>query len=173
MDRIFSTCPPTKLWLPRTRGDGPYSTFTVSVLAEAPPHTRGWTGGREGLYGQPSGSPAHAGMDPFNFSPRKPGNWLPRTRGDGPWFDPKAQADYQAPPHTRGWTAVGIIPAARYEGSPAHAGMDRCGMTCESARCWLPRTRGDGPAKAKRPPSNAEAPPHTRGWTWCRHHCRR
>ena len=92
------------LRLPRTRGDGPVSNVGRRFRKSAPPHTRGWTHGRDRHAGRRHGSPAHAGMDPSRWqtepqterlpahagmdpspaSARRNLNWLPRTRGDGP-----------------------------------------------------------------------------------------
>ena len=129
--------------LPRTRGDGP------SAMASD-------GDGR-------NGSPAHAGMDPP--PPHCPPGlyWLPRTRGDGPLLSGFSRYKGMAPPHTRGWTAIGYLPAPTPAwlprtrgdgpetgieagsfvlGSPAHAGMDLRWGLCNGESTRLPRTRG-------------------------------
>ena len=134
-------------------------------------------------------SPAHAGMDRlWTFLGQHVGGF-PRTRGDGPQHDYRADRGQWFPPHTRGWTpsppmqekAVRVSPAhagwtgravpyaVRDEVSPAHAGMDRRGLTNhrKCTQLGFPRTRGDGPLVAA---VNVRAgidgfPPHTRGWT--------
>ncbi len=50
-------------------------------------------------------------------------------------------------------------------GFPAHAGMDPPTRRRRFPRSRLPRTRGDGPAAARRRPRCPRASPHTRGWT--------
>ena len=151
--------------LPRTRGDGPSTRRCCPVSCGASPHTRGWTlvdREREPLQ---RGFPAHAGMDPALALRRSPFPWLPRTRGDGPSPILVTRFRSKASPHTRGWTRS--IPARRQSarGFPAHAGMDP-GFTADvQPHQRLPRTRGDGPAKAKARTRKAKASPHTRGWT--------
>ena len=76
---------PSSCWgLPRTRGDGPVESQSVSDVPGASPHTRGWTHRGAGTAPVNVGFPAHAGMDPRRdlACPRSPR--LPRTRGDGP-----------------------------------------------------------------------------------------
>ncbi len=104
IDPIGTTDLPARPGLPRTRGDRPRSTISLSVIFQSPPHTRGST-----LVGNsgdaPSDvSPAHAGID----LPRDAGAgywWgLPRTRGDRPAGYISFLAIVQSPPHTRGST---------------------------------------------------------------------
>ena len=78
----------------------------VSLLDRhtAPPHTRGWTLVARRHRGLRTGSPAHAGMDPLSAASRTSPIRLPRTRGDGPWPEPRTDQPDEAPPHTRGWT---------------------------------------------------------------------
>ena len=71
-----------------------------------------------------------------------------------------------APPPTRGSTlrAPGFRPGDG--GSPAHAGIDRCGFWVS---CWLtrlPRPRGDRPYSTRAHNVRASAPPPTRGSTF-------
>ena len=152
-------------WLPRTRGDGPSSRTRARREIAAPPHARGWT--RRGgtvLQGR-AGSPARAGMDPSGPPSRDRCPRLPRTRGDGPRPGTCPGGTRPAPPHARGWTPTCPVRLTQDRGSPARAGMDppdRCGGT---ARAWLPRTRGDGPASAVTGSYASRAPPHARGWT--------
>ena len=58
----------------------------------------------------------------------------------------------------------------RSSGCPARAGMDpaRLPPICRLTR--LPRTRGDGPAEARRCRKRWAAAPHARGWTFWRRH---
>ena len=91
---------------------------------------------------------------------RSPRRWLPRTRGDGPPRRRRrsgGQRDARPPasPHTRGWTRElsGVDPD-RF-GFPAHAGMDPRHALQPVNGPRLPRTRGDGPVGGQ--PSRTEA----------------
>ena len=55
--------------LPRTRGDRPQLAADALGLLSAPPHTRGSTPEDLAAVDLPSGSPAHAGIDPGRCSP--------------------------------------------------------------------------------------------------------
>ena len=70
-----------------------------------------------------------------------------------------------ASPHTRGWTRASRPSWRGGPGFPAHAGMDPASPSGMFRPQWLPRTRGDGPAKTERIAHNRAASPHTRGWT--------
>ena len=93
--------------LPRTRGDGPPRSHQADSVAQASPHTRGWTPGQLCRRRTVRGFPAHAGMDPpeTRVSAGLPG--LPRTRGDGPAPFAVTFCRVSASPHTRGWTHTG------------------------------------------------------------------
>ena len=151
--------------LPRTRGDGPEGEHAVIHTVRAPPHTRGWTRHRAPARVSGQGSPAHAGMDLVNLEPFLALARLPRTRGDGPFWDLEDATRREAPPHTRGWTPQAPSAAAAAPGSPAHAGMDPRRSRSRAPRARLPRTRGDGPDRRREYGNSHEAPPHTRGWT--------
>ena len=162
--------PPGKRWattrrLPRTRGDGPRASRPCWTRSMAPPHTRGWTYSPPTSSSGPTGSPAHAGMDPSRMT----GHWLsirlPRTRGDGPAQFQREENRATAPPHTRGWTPGIVLTRLHARGSPAHAGMDPDTGRCYQDNGRLPRTRGDGPLPADSRDVEPQAPPHTRGWT--------
>ena len=56
-----------------------------------------------------------------------------------------ANVEWEASPHTRGWTPD--IALVKYK------------------KLGLPRTRGDGPVPNDATASDIEASPHTRGWT--------
>ena len=73
-------------WLPRTRGDGPDHGRVGGRRSWAPPHTRGWTAAMWKAFSASTGSPAHAGMDPPVSGRDFDADWLPRTRGDGPYY---------------------------------------------------------------------------------------
>ncbi len=151
--------------LPRTRGDGPPTGRDRTNPHRAPPHTRGWTLIAELAARRWSGSPAHAGMDPFVHVAAAHVAGLPRTRGDGPLATDEVANDNAAPPHTRGWTPDPAKCRKLAIGSPAHAGMDPVRDGVRWHVVGLPRTRGDGPGACIRYKSGCRAPPHTRGWT--------
>ena len=165
MDRTLSVDGAFATGLPRTRGDGPPVGLDASSPSEAPPHTRGWTldDGTEITYR--FGSPAHAGMDPCEIVSDPSAAWLPRTRGDGPFWSLEDATRREAPPHTRGWTPMVNAIGSPPRGSPAHAGMDPSSGSATIRRPRLPRTRGDGPRRKVAGSVAAPAPPHTRGWT--------
>ena len=151
--------------LPRTRGDGPYRWRAQTWFGPASPHTRGWTQRRSGVPAVGIGFPAHAGMDRVGLLVAGDFGRLPRTRGDGPVSSAQSLIQTEASPHTRGWTRECRRVAARLDGFPAHAGMDRLLKSRRPRRCWLPRTRGDGPEKISTSATVRMASPHTRGWT--------
>ena len=153
------------VWLPRTRGDGPYAGKGYDLHPMAPPHTRGWTRAEVLQRGSEPGSPAHAGMDPHGDGADKLTGWLPRTRGDGPQLVLPDDGYMVAPPHTRGWTHPPGGHVRDRDGFPAHAGMDPTPTPRKTSRTRLPRTRGDGPASEPAAVRGTRAPPHTRGWT--------
>ncbi len=113
-----------RLWLPRSRGDGPLACPPAPPLPGAPPLTRGWTPTTSRTTPPPPGSPAHAGMDPKAVGRCLVRGRLPRSRGDGPHDDDDVSASLPAPPLTRGWTHVDGSCTCPRDGSPAHAGMD-------------------------------------------------
>ena len=69
-------------------------------------------------------------------------------------------------PHTRGWTEYNSS-EGKFEKPvfPAHAGMDRYRQVASSMPMRFPRTRGDGPRRARSTPPTRGFSPHTRGWT--------
>ena len=154
-----------RTWLPRTRGDGPFSQFPARTTVAASPHTRGWTCVRRRGRGERGGFPAHAGMDLRRAHPSAERTGLPRTRGDGPDLHATDGAWTEASPHTRGWTEIPHPAKCRESGFPAHAGMDPCSPCPIASIARLPRTRGDGPSRTLSPRAVRTASPHTRGWT--------
>ena len=165
MDPAASGSPSSTSWLPRARGDGPLNLSADVRPMQAPPRTRGWTPRTEGASFAPSGSPAHAGMDPYIVTRARLAEWLPRARGDGPPPPPPPPPKSMAPPRTRGWTSSHGAAAAPPIGSPAHAGMDPVILSVEWWDSRLPRARGDGPTSLRSSPTAPRAPPRTRGWT--------
>ena len=165
MDPTSPSGRPARAGLPRTRGDGPVIVSLAVWLMTASPHTRGWTLGVAGRQHEPSGFPAHAGMDlrSRSVSSFRPG--LPRTRGDGPCCSASSAPITAASPHTRGWTRHRRVKAAGDLGFPAHAGMDPGCSRAGIRLSGLPRTRGDGPGSSAALTRAVTASPHTRGWT--------
>ena len=78
------TCP-TWTGLPRARGDRPTTTPASRYLSAAPPRPRGSTHIPQIPSPIDLGSPAPAGIDPFDDAARTLNTWLPRARGDRPW----------------------------------------------------------------------------------------
>ena len=93
------------------------------------------------------------------------GTWLPRLRGDGPYFTRAVNNMASAAPPTRGWTRT-VSPMARApSGCPAYAGMDPIPRHHQTCLVRLPRLRGDGPRKKAIMLAPTGAAPPTRGWT--------
>ncbi len=151
--------------LPRTRGDGPSSSFCPSARTRAPPHPRGWTPWSAAGGDVWEGSPAPAGMDLIASVQWTPRLRLPRTRGDGPPGVCGCCGGARAPPHPRGWTRPADPGARPAAGSPAPAGMDPTPPPIPHHQLRLPRTRGDGPNNNNIGTFVGSAPPHPRGWT--------
>ena len=72
------------------------------------------------------GSPARAGMDPDGVRAALTGYRFPRTRGDGPKKVRDTPPYIRVPPHARGWTREGMMPASKGRGSSARTRMDLC-----------------------------------------------
>ncbi len=68
----------------------------------------------------------------------------------------------KAPPRTRGSTRPRAAWSARFEGSPAHAGIDPRPSTTTWPWSRLPRARGDRPAASPTTTRMTAAPPRTR-----------
>ena len=109
---------------PRTGGDGPFLTHCVVCWYLLPPHGRGWTQPRMGLWCTVAASPARAGMDLVGISVASLLNGFPRTGGDGPGGPVAFMVDPQLPPHGRGWTWYHRRNSGAFGASPARAGMD-------------------------------------------------
>ena len=167
MDRWPGVERPGHPWLPRTRGDGPCPAPATHIMYLASPHTRGWTPRQIVSVEADHGFPAHAGMDPSTMPRRTGRRRLPRTRGDGPLIEHFGRREFQASPHTRGWTPDPRVERMGCGGFPAHAGMDPRTPNPRKSPRRLPRTRGDGPVIEKCGEWQIEASPHTRGWTPC------
>src|SRR5690606_37306266 len=90
---------------------------------------------------------------------------LPRTRGDGPYYEVIARGALDSPPHARGWTLQHVALDAPGDLSPARAGMDPSSSAESICTAPLPRTRGDGPGCRTTLSWSRFSPPHARGWT--------
>ena len=150
---------------PRTRGDGPCRSCARVRPLWVSPHTRGWTPVLLTPHFAVVGFPAHAGMDPACARPASRPCRFPRTRGDGPVGYASVGVLLAVSPHTRGWTQRSGVTQPQGIGFPAHAGMDPAPSCVPPHQGRFPRTRGDGPLEAVRPPPVLEVSPHTRGWT--------
>ena len=165
MDRSAGTPRRARPRLPRPRGDGPRSAWSMPGLPAASPPTRGWTRQLPDHRPHAAGFPAHAGMDPTSTAPATPSTWLPRPRGDGPPLTSIRRMPSTASPPTRGWTRVGPRRGRLLGGFPAHAGMDPLPSRFPRHRLRLPRPRGDGPSWLNAQARAGKASPPTRGWT--------
>ena len=159
------------MWLPRSRGDGPKPSAKRGANDAAAPLARGWTLPRLRPVADLRGCPARAGMDPWPpccvGTPRR----LPRSRGDGPGASSYAEGGGMAAPLARGWTQRRRVFVVASAGCPARAGMDPQTQIQSIRTCWLPRSRGDGPATGIGALAAIKAAPLARGWT--RGLCRR
>ena len=165
MDPLLLVQATTVEGFPRTRGDGPCSSFMGPPMGVLPPHTRGWTPEPWRPEMPETASPAHAGMDPSDSGSFSSGESFPRTRGDGPRVQEWRVSRDWLPPHTRGWTPDARPAEPTPAASPAHAGMDPRGGRGPDGGGRFPRTRGDGPRTIRCSTAPIRLPPHTRGWT--------
>ncbi len=108
---------------PRTCGDGPGQTPTGSRSTPCSPHPRGWPPGRRLGSTQALLLPAPAGMAPSRRPGTVGGEPAPRTRGDGPCREWRAQlVDFLLP------APAGMVPGNLFgfgteSTDPAPAGM--------------------------------------------------
>ena len=150
-------------WFPRPRGDGPMDSQRHLVSSSGfpahagmdprrrcrrsvrvSPPTRGWTLRPPSIdRDRVIGFPRPRGDGPKLIGQLTRSGRFPRPRGDGPHdrFFPHHVPSVSPP--TRGWTPGCIAGEMRkYDGFPAHAGMDPISLADER---WFPRPRGDGP----------------------------
>ncbi len=132
--------------LPRVGGDRPYAVIDTAYVTVAPPRGRGSTRGHDRLPRRLLGSPAWAGIDPLVLRALVGARRLPRVGGDRPPVGNPAPDPTRAPPRGRGSTLARLDVAARYDGSPAWAGIDRGARGSSPLALWLPRVGGDRPA---------------------------
>ena len=162
MDPSTGRCRRCNPWLPRSRGDGPQVKDHLLASGMAAPLTRGWT--LEGCADvlRRRGCPAHAGMDPTARCRAAGARWLPRSRGDGPYYAGTYGRVAQAAPLTRGWTRRQDGAVHQQLGCPAHAGMDPRPTVRLTHSGWLPRSRGNGPSVPAREATAGTAAPAER-----------
>ena len=131
--------------LPRARGDRPDIDGFCVTWGAASPRTRGST--PERFYRTPReyGFPAHAGIDLYSALARLVASWLPRARGDRPFWASMRPVEAKASPRTRGSTLLGLRLARSRSGFPAHAGIDLILLAVLGCGIGLPRARGDRP----------------------------
>jgi len=111
------------------------------------------------------GSPAHAGIDLPLALRRSSSARLPRACGDRPASDRSFRKVSMAPPRMRGSTLPHSKQKKAGEGSPAHAGIDRCRARWRSRCGRLPRACGDRPHAQLACAPARTAPPRMRGST--------
>ena len=150
---------------PRPRGDGPRTPCRRRRNHRVSPPTRGWTAELAAGRRPRCGFPAHAGMDPSRWRCSQATPRFPRPRGDGPSGRRSRRAGREVSPPTRGWTPDVYSAADRWQGFPAHAGMDPSTQSLRVDATWFPRPRGDGPALQTVAWDSAAVSPPTRGWT--------
>ena len=165
MDPVRPVPPRGALRIPRTRGDGPFSSTVEAWTTPDSPHPRGWTRPGPGRRHRRRGFPAPAGMDLTETDRRPFAEGIPRTRGDGPPNTHPEASIAADSPHPRGWTRDQRFGNLRDDGFPAPAGMDRRRRRRRNCRPRIPRTRGDGPMMQVSVQLPAEDSPHPRGWT--------
>ena len=147
MDRIFRRECVLGRGVPRLRGDGPCTSFSLILLALCSPPTRGWTAVRNCAHERTGVFPAYAGMDRTPSAFFCATNGVPRLRGDGP-------------------SCRGRSSSVRAQGVfPAYAGMDRIKGMLERSMQSVLRLRGDGPVRSETSRWTPACSPPTRGWT--------
>ena len=155
----------TRRRIPRTRGDGPFSSFSPWHPSTDSPHPRGWTVDGPRAAAHAVGFPAPAGMDLGQGERRAMPERIPRTRGDGPDTGNGTFVMEWDSPHPRGWTLIGSSVKLVAGGFPAPAGMDPRSPGPGLDRDRIPRTRGDGPGCPVVVDEASMDSPHPRGWT--------
>ena len=151
--------------IPRARGDGPPPPRHGTCRPGDSPRSRGWTRNRGSRCRDLRGFPALAGMDPRAAQARARETWIPRARGDGPAPSAATRPVTMDSPRSRGWTPEISAAPDHADGFPALAGMDPGARRRSCAGAWIPRARGDGPARSHRPAHASTDSPRSRGWT--------
>ena len=94
------------------------------MAGEATPYTRGSTLKPRLRRLIHIGYPVHAGIDRRIVCDRGLHLWLPRTRGDRPFWESNELLRHLATPYTRGSTLVLSLVRSISLGYPVHAGID-------------------------------------------------
>ena len=111
IDRGVTGAGSFRRWLPRMRGDRPFTSEERDTHNTATPHARGSTVERKLREMFSRGYPACAGIDPWDKVKVMSDNGLPRMRGDRPTDQVFRIKVSPATPHARGSTwAVFYLP---------------------------------------------------------------
>ncbi len=178
--------PPQLRCSPRTRGDGPPANNDTSRAQLRSPRTRGDGPRQSPLRQSPHEFSPHARGWPGTISPPPVAvTRSPRTRGDGPsarWpgvvvvvvlparagmargrgGEQRSAGAFS--PHARGWPAKpNLNPTYPATVLPARAGMARGSTPLTPSEGGSPRTRGDGPTRARTEYHWINRSPRTRG----------
>ena len=124
IDRQTATGLPPSLWLPRMRGDRPYTLAREACQQLATPHARGSTHDVVISQKDAGGYPACAGIDPQKTFNQVDQLGLPRMRGDRPRKGGETGPIRVATPHARGSTGGENSQKKVSTGYPACAGID-------------------------------------------------
>ena len=109
------------------------------------------------------GSPACAGMSPWDHGRRRRRAGFPRLRGDVPLGSWTAPPSGWVPPLARGCPLMERRVAQDAAGSPACAGMSLCPSLGAPCLARFPRLRGDVPRSRWATARSAAVPPLARG----------
>jgi len=120
---------------------------SIYRMYRATPHARGSTIVCPFSPQDTPGYPACAGIDPLVAADGVAIPRLPRMRGDRPVEPNPNQNASEATPHARGSTRLKGGTSGSLSGYPACAGIDRVLGLDRAMRKWLPRMRGDRPAR--------------------------
>ncbi len=115
--------------LPRMRGDRPPKLAKLTEDLRATPHARGSTASERRRHHELRGYPACAGIDLLQLPCPPPTAWLPRMRGDRPFWADMGPTYERATPHARGSTCAQHRLAVEFRGYPACAGIDPISAT--------------------------------------------
>ena len=159
-----SNCFPCEC-LPRMRGDRPFLGRQRDTIWKFTPHARGSTVFVASVVVRVSVYPACAGIDLTLRFQRAAFRSLPRMRGDRPALATSLMSTARFTPHARGSTMVRLGKRKCGTVYPACAGIDLALVPCSSARCSLPRMRGDRPDVFDFTAVAFQFTPHARGST--------
>ena len=132
--------------VPRPRGDLPSHRLEMLEAAQCSPPTRGSPAEKHDIHAGHIVFPAHAGISRRRFRSSYVSPRVPRPRGDLPQATSYSLTVPPCSPPTRGSPVVDFDRHISVGVFPAHAGISRWFATTWSARCSVPRPRGDLPA---------------------------